>query len=190
MSRNPGHQTYGSKSFLGVDRPVLEAFMGIPAISFMYKGNEVYVYEEAGINTFEISNGVVVKSNAVPDRRKAFRVSPSTQVKAKLRTQEDEITGYLKDISIAGALVTISAANKSRLDCGATVFLKCSLPVPEDKSPHDFVVKSTVYRVAARSDTERVVLIFPPWDHSPHHQFLSRYILFRQVEMFLKSTGI
>lgn len=190
MNSNSGRQSYNSKSFLGVDRPVLEAFMGIPTISFMYKGNEVYVYEEAGINTFEINHGVVVKSNAVPDRRKAFRVSPSIQVKAKLRTQEDEITGFLKDISTAGAAVMISATNKTRLDSGATVFLKCSLPVPEDKPSHDFVIKSTIFRVAVHSDSARIILIFPPWDHSPHHQLLSKYILFRQVEMFLKSMCI
>lgn len=189
MNSDTAYAIHSSRSFLGVDIAVLEAFMGIPTISFMYKGNEVYVYEDADLNTFEIRNGVVIKSNAVPDRRKAFRARPVVQVKAKIRTQEGEITGHLKDISIAGAAVTVSDAHGTRSACGTTAFLKCSLPLPEEKSPHDFVLKGTVSHVTTQHATEKIILLFSRQHNSPEYQRLSRYIMLRQVEMFLKSSG-
>ena len=189
MNSKNTHHICDSKSFLGVDISVLKAFMGDPTISFMYRGNEIYVYEDADLNTFEIKNGVVIKSNAVPDRRKAFRARPATQVKAKIRTQDGEITGHLKDISTADAAVTVSDAIRSWPDCGATVFLKCSLPLPGGKSPHDFVLKGTVCHVTSQHSMGKIILLFSRQHHSPEYHRLSRYITLRQVEMFLKSMG-
>ncbi len=188
MSRITHQPSPNGTTLLGVDKTVLEAFKGVPAMSFMYRGNEIYVYDDEGFSTFELKDGVVVKSNNLPDRRKAFRARPAAQVKAKLRLQLGEIAGYLSDISLTGAAVMVPRGHQIDKEIGSVVFLKCLLPLPDEPSPHDFALKGTIHRVTSTDNREKVIILFSQLYNSPEYQRLSRYVMFRQVEIFLRTS--
>jgi hypothetical protein len=150
---------------------------GEPFASYIYNNEEVYLYDKGSISTIVIRNGIVIRCDDLAETRRTTRVNPAEKIPVVL-VGEKIISGYLKDISIAGAAFHYS--NKTEFSVGSRIEVSFALPI-EGISRY-FQIPCRVHENRGITHEKIAVVLFDHTDTPWKRQLLSRYVQLSSIQ--------
>ena len=163
---------------------------GEPFASYIYNNEEVYLYDKGSISTIVLRNGIVIRCDDLAETRRTTRVNPAGKIPVVV-VGEKKISGYLKDLSIAGAAFHYS--NKTEFSVGSRIEVSFALPI-EGISRY-FQISCRVHENRGSTHEKIAVVLFDHTDTPWKRQLLSRYVQLSSIQsdlglkaLFTKAT--
>lgn len=175
------------KYLLGKTVQEITPYTGEPFASYLYHGEEVYLYDEGTISTIVVRNGIVVRCDDLTETRRALRITPSEKVPAML-IGERRISGYLKDLSVAGAAFHFT--NEADFSIGS--LLGISFAISIEGISRYLEVSCRVHDIRVMSQERAAIVLFDLTDVPWKKRLLSRYVQLNSIraELGLKDPFI
>jgi hypothetical protein len=159
------------KHLLGKTIEEIMPYTGEPFASYLFHSEEVYLYDKGSISTIVLRNGMVICCDDLAETRRTIRVKPAEKVPAML-IGERKLTGYLKDISVAGA--AFHHSNEADFPIGSRIEISFSLSI-EGVSRY-FEISGRIHEQRIFSNEKATVVLFDLTDDILSKRLLSRYV--------------
>ncbi|MDD2338477.1 MAG: PilZ domain-containing protein [Geobacteraceae bacterium] len=150
---------------------------GEPFASYIYSNEEVYLYDKGDISTVVLRNGIVIRCDDLAETRRTTRVNPVEKIPVVV-VGEKKISGYLKDLSIAGAAFHYS--NKTEFAVGSRINISFALPIAGIS--RYFQISCRVHVNRGLTHEKIAVVLFDHTDTPWKKQLLSRYVQLSSIQ--------
>jgi len=164
------------KHLLGKTVADITPYTGEPFASYLYHGEEVYLYDKGNISTIVLRNGIVVRCDDLTETRRSLRITPSEKVPAML-IGERRISGYLKDLSVAGAAFHFT--NETDFSIGS--LLEISFAISIEGISRYFEISCRVHDIRVLSQEKAAIVLFDLTDVPWKKRLLSRYVQLNSI---------
>lgn len=180
-------QVIPRKHLLGKTAAEITPYTGEPFATYLYHGEEVYLYDKGRISTIVLRNGIVVRCDDLTETRRALRITPSEKVPAMLSGAR-RISGYLNDLSIAGAAFHFT--NEDDFSVGSLQDI-CFAIIIEGISRY-FEISCRVHDIRVLQHEKAAIVLFDLTDVPWKKRLLSRYVQLNSIraELGLKDPFI
>jgi len=165
------------KHLLGKTVTDITPYTGEPFASYLYQGEEVYLYDKGSISTIVLRNGIVVRCDDLIETRRALRITPSEKVPALL-TGEQRISGYLKNLSVAGAAFHFT--NDDDFSIGSLQDISFAIAI-EGISRY-FEISCRVHDIRILQHEKAAVVLFDLTDTPWKKRLLYRYVQLNSIQ--------
>lgn len=184
---NKSKQVLPWKHLLGKTMADIIPYTGKPFASYLYQDEEVYLYDEGNISTIVVRNGIVVRCDDLTETRRVSRITPSEKVPAML-IGERRISGYLKDLSVAGAAFHFS--NEDNFSIWR--HQKISFAISIEGISRYLEITCRVHDIRVLSQEKTAIVLFDLTDVPWKKRLLSRYVQLNSIreELGLKDPFI
>ncbi|MHC1698040.1 MAG: PilZ domain-containing protein [Geobacteraceae bacterium] len=159
------------KQLLGKSIAEIIPYTGEPFASYHFHGEEVFLYDTGSISTVVFRNGVVVRCDDLAETRRTLRITPSEKVPALL-IGERKITGYLKDLSVAGAAFHFT--NHANFAIGSVLDISFALSI--EGISRFFQISCRVHDDRAITHEKAAIVLFDLTGALWKKRLLSRYV--------------
>jgi hypothetical protein len=183
------HSTTGNNSpfqwklLLGKNVDEIIPFTGEPFASYIFNNEEVFLFDTSIISTVVARNGKIVRCDDLTETRRTLRVNLSEKIPFMIVGVKNA-TGYLKDLSIAGAALELPGA--CNLAIGTRIGLSLAIPL-EGISRH-LRISCRIHDIRGSGSEKTAVVLFDLTDTPWKKLLLSRYIQLNVLHTEYKST--
>jgi hypothetical protein len=171
------------KHLLGKSVEEIIPHAGEPFASYLFNDEEVYLFDKISISTVVARYGIIVRCDDLSETRRTLRINLSEKIPFMI-TGRKKITGYLKDLSIAGAAFQLPG--ESDLTIGSRLEISFALPL-EGISRYT-QISCRVQDIRGSNPENIFVVLFDHTDTPWKKQLLSRFVQLKvmQTELNLK----
>ncbi|MRR56215.1 MAG: PilZ domain-containing protein [Deltaproteobacteria bacterium] len=184
-SNKKSKQVIPWKYLLGKSVAEIIPYTGEPFASYLYQGEEVYLYDKGTISTIVVRNGIVVRCDDLTETRRALRIIPSEKVPAML-IGERRISGYLKDLSVTGA--AFHFPNEAEFSIGDRQEISFTIAI-EGISRY-FEISCRVHDIRVLSQEKAAIVLFDLTDVPKKKRLLFRYVQLNSIRAELGLKGL
>jgi hypothetical protein len=171
------NETNQWKYLLGKTVAEIIPYAGEPFASYIFHNEEVFLYDKGSISTIVLRNGIVIRCDDLAETRRTIRVNPTEKVPVMI-VGNRTISGYLKDLSIAGA--AFHHSYESEFSLGSCIEISFALSI-EGISRY-FQISCRVHENRNLTREKSTVVLFDLTDAPWKKRLLSRYVQLSSIQ--------